>query len=578
MARENKWLVRSGGRIMGPYESHQIPELLKSRELQLRDEIAAPFSRWYPVEHHPDFVEDVEYFKREILAEKTEFSFTPTESGVTQTSTDVMNSELTEEITQDLSGFTNTREIVVDNVVEEPGAPKRSLETAQYQLKGLDSSPYVKGRSRTASLLIQGLVLICAVAVAAFLFMRFQSQRPAVEKLSINQLKSIVLKLIERGEYSEALSMMSSRRDDPGFVPELGIYYAILSLQENDGQSLSARRILNQLKGSQPDLRVRVLTGLGLSYLIDQNYSDASENFRKAIAGDSKFAPARVDSLVTYYLSGARRDYSSYFTKPWLKREAEGLLTVALALIKQNETNHFNQTIKNLEAYSSRSYDFQLEARFLTDYLKWRLNPTQRDLSSWEEIADMDPSMTELHRHNVFVYRKHLAWRSMLPLCLNMTKGQMEKIEARLLSVFCYYKAGQFQKARQQAEAVVDKNPKYGLGQAWYALTLRESGSPDEASVALGRALEADRRQEYRLPLLLQGRFCESMKNWNCAYESWKRLLEIDYTNLAAIAGLIKINQLQNSRAEGEKLLSRGLSLSPDYKPFLALKDQWKEL
>lgn len=576
MARENNWLVRSGGRIIGPYKSGQIPQLLKSREIQLRDEIAAPLSRWFPLERHPDFVEEVEQFKREILTEKTEISFTPTETGATQTSTDLVDSELTEEITQDLSGFTNTREIVVDDVQDIPGSQKRNLETAQYQLKGLDSSPYVRGRSKKASFLIQGAVLLCALGAAAFIFLRFQNQRPAMERLSTSQVKSVVLKLIERGEYSEALNVMQSKQGEPGFVSELGIYYALLSLQE-DGQSLTARRILTQLLESQPDLKVRALTGIGLSYLVDQSYSQAKGNFQRALAADSTFVAAKVDLLISDYLSGSSQDFSQYLLEPWIKSEAEALITSSLALMKRDARMHFDQVIKALEVYSSHAYDFQLEAKFIAQYLKWRKNPNREDLSFWEDLVDTDPLLTDLHRHNVFVYRKHLSWNSLLPYCIQMTKGKIARIEAQLLNAFCHFKAGRFQEARMQTEAVVDKNPKYGLGQAWYALTLRESGSADQASVALGRALEADRKQSYRLPLLLQGRFCDSAKNWSCAYESWKKLLEIDYTNLAAIAGLAKINHLQQSQAEGEKFLKRGLALSPDYKPFLALKDEWRD-
>jgi hypothetical protein len=146
MSQDAKWMVRSGGRISGPYSKRQIPELLKSREVHLRDEVSEPFSRWITLEFHSQFADEVDAFKREIHSEKTEVSLTPAETtgfGITQTTTDLADSELTQEITHDLSGFTNTKEIVIDDVQDTPGAQKRNLEAAQYQLKGLDSSPYL---------------------------------------------------------------------------------------------------------------------------------------------------------------------------------------------------------------------------------------------------------------------------------------------------------------------------------------------------------------------------------------------------------------------------------------------------
>lgn len=574
MSQHSKWLVRSGGRIIGPFEGHQIPQLLKSREVGLRDEIAAPFARWQSLELHPEFSDEVDQFKRDLLNEKTEVSLTPTNSGLTQTSTDLVDSELTEEITQDMSGFTRTREIVVEGVEEIPSSKNSNLEAAQYQLKGLGSNPYVSGKSKKASYLIQIGVVICALLIGGFLFLRMQSQRPEVEKLSTGQLRSVVLKLIERGEYREALQIMKSRQEDPGFNASLGIYFSLLSLQE-ESQSLSSRRVLEYLLETQPDMKVRTLTGLGLSYMVDQNYGEAAEYFKMALSLDQHFVPAQVDVFIANALGKKKVNFAQRLSQGVVTEQPEGLITAGLEIIRENKGDLFALVLKKLEVFSASALDYKLEAQFLTEYLKWRLDPTQIDFSSWTQLVDSDPQQTEDHRQNVFIYRHHLAWSHFLPLCKQMV-SRRDNEEAQLLNIFCHYKAKQYHQARTLSETAVDKNPKNALIQSWYAMALKESGSADQASVVLGRALEGNRKFEYRLPLLLQGRFCEASKNWDCAYSSWKKLLEMDYTNLAALAGLAKVNDMRNAREEGEKFLKRGLSISPDYKPFLALKDEWR--
>jgi len=575
MSREAKWMIRSGGRLVGPFEKDQILALLKSREISLRDEISAPCSRWHNLEFHPDFVDEVEYYKRELLSEKTEVSVTPNTS-LTQTSTDLLDSELTEEITQDLGGFTTTKEIVVDNVQEEKTASAQgNLESAQYQLKGLDASPYVRGKSRKASLLIQAVAVILAVGVAFFLFLRFQNQRPAVEKLSLVQLRTVVLGMIERGDYHEALNLMKVRSSDVGFNPALGIYYALLSLQE-EGQTISARRILEDVLQTQPDSQLRALTGYGLSYMMDQNYTEATRYFKKALAVDSDFMPARADQMINDYLQGADLSPAEWLSKPWVQSQGEALLTVALSALNLGNTASLNQISTALQAYIEKNSDFKPEASLLLNYIHWRGNPQSVDLSGWESLADQDPEMTELHRHNVFIYRNHLSWKTLFPFCEQMVKSVPPQTETQLLHILCLYKAEKFPQARKEAEDLVDKNPKNALGQAWYALTLRETGSPDQGSVALGRALEANRKQVYKLPLLLQGRFCANSHNYRCAEESWRNLQESDYNNLAALAGLAQVSFKQNNSLQGQKYLKRGLSLAPDYKPFLALKEEGK--
>ncbi|MAV90030.1 MAG: hypothetical protein CL676_01325 [Bdellovibrionaceae bacterium] len=572
---DEKWMVRSGGRIVGPYKKSQIPQLLRSREIQLRDEISAPMSRWVTLEFSNTFQEDVENYKRELNQEKTEFSLTPTQSGLTQTATDLMDSELTEEITQDLSGFTQTKEIVVDNV-DEVSHSRPNLESAQYQLKGLGSNPYVNQKSKKTSLYIQMAVVAVAVVVMVGLFLRFQNQRPEVEKLSAAQLKSVVLQQIERGDYEEALRLMKVRKEDPVFISDLGIYYALLSIQV-EGQTLQARRILNQLMDSSGmDMKVRVLTGLGLSYLVDQDFSQAHEFFTQARSEDVSFVPPRVDELVTQYLEKKPLKEAFLLSQDWVLAFPEALLTVAVSIVKNNRTDQFSHLKKILENQAAENFNYRLEFQFLAAYLGWRMNPKSLQPPEWRKIVDVDPSLTEQHRQNVFIFRKHLQWKTFLPLCQQMVKFAGATEEGQALEVFCLLKANDFQAARSRAESMVDKFPKSALAQSWFALSLSQSGSPDQASVILGRAMESNRKQDFLLPYLLQARFCEKTKNQSCAESSWKSLIEKDYNNLAAIAGLVRYNLSQGSRTAAEKLLKRGLQLSPDYKPFLALKDEWR--
>ncbi|NCN41231.1 tetratricopeptide repeat protein, partial [bacterium] len=518
MSQDEKWLVRSGGRIIGPFRKDQIPQLLKTREIQLRDEISPPLSRWVTLEFHSEFMEIVDQFKRELHQEKTEVSLTPTASGLTQTATDLADSELTEEITQDLSGYTNTKEIVVDHIDETPTRSQSNLESAQYQLKGLESNPYIDRKSKKTSIYIQLGVLFVALVMAGAIYIRFQSQKPEVQRLSASQLKSVVLKSIERGEYAEALSLMKARKEDPQFVSELGIYFALLSIQL-EKQTLPARRVLTQLMDQPQDLKVRVLTGMGLSYLVDQNFNEAKSSFQQASNSDPSFSPVQVDVFIGEYLSNPGFDVSKDLSKDWVLAFPEALLTSALAVIRQRRTDLYQGMIARLQNHALESFDYRLEAQFLVEYLKWLSAPGSVDLSSWQKIADMDPFLTDQHRKNVFIYRDHLSWEKLWPLCSQMTNGKASRIEAQSLEIFCLFKSKQFQEARSKAESLVDKNPKYALAQAWYALALVESGSPDQGSVVLGRALEVNRTQNFRLPLLLQGRFCKQAKNYKCAYD-----------------------------------------------------------
>src|SRR5260221_5099074 len=104
---EEAWLVKSSGRILGPFQSEKIIDLLRSREASVLDEVSAPLRRWQTIQYHPDFKEIVANIRKANVSDKTEATWTPNTmtANLTQTLTDLSGGELTEELTNDLEGF-----------------------------------------------------------------------------------------------------------------------------------------------------------------------------------------------------------------------------------------------------------------------------------------------------------------------------------------------------------------------------------------------------------------------------------------------------------------------------------------
>lgn len=576
MSSESKWLIRSSGRISGPFSKGQIPQLLKSREVQLRDEIAAPQQRWRHIEFHPDFTEDVDFFKRQVMHENTEVSLTPTGThSNTQTLTD-LNGDMTEEITNDLSGFTSTEEIVVNDVKEfreDKPINSKDIYSAQYQLQGLKNNSNLDRKVKETSRWIQWAALFLVLVLAGgFFFMTRQKPTPTAS-LSEKDYKATVLNEIQLGNYSSALNLLKSRSSQPNFVEEYGIYYSILLIQVEQ-QTLLARRAMEQLQNVQPQSNVRVLTGLGLSYLFDGQLSKASEYFSQALNADRGFTPARIDEFTSAYLSRNYSEVSRILSENKLPLEPEAILTRAFYFLESDDKEELKKMQSELSRYLQGKYDFRFEGQIAKGLIDTALSGQSLSLTTTRDLLDSDPNLTSDHRHNLFVYRGHLEGPALLSSCMKLGDRIQKETDRMLFKAVCQFRAKAFQQSRAAIEQVVDHNPKNALIQAWYALVLRETGSPDQASVALGRAMEANRRDGFRLPFLLQARFCESANNTNCAYESWKSLLELDYNNLAAITGMAALSQKNGNNAEAKKMLTRGLTLSPDYKPLLAIRAQ----
>lgn len=569
MSLESKWLIRSGGRISGPFSANQIPQLLKSREVQLRDEIAEPLSRWSSIEFHPEFADEVESFKRQIMSENTEVSLTPAgHTNATQTMTDLSDHELTEEITNSL--FTNTKEIVVDDVKEEKALNSKDIYSAQYQLQGLKSNPVLDRKVKQTSIWIQMTTLALVAVIGLGFFLWTQSKKSPNAKLSDRDFKAKILSEIELGQYERALALMKSRSDQPRFIDDYGIYFSLLLLQVED-QSLLARRALDQLLSTQPNLRVRVLSGLGLSYMIDGQWSRSIDYFTQAAAADRSFTPALVNTSIAASLMKEKAELDRMMERGF-PSDGEAVIAVSALALEGSEARYLQGAQARLQALVDRNPAFRIEGLVFKGLIDAKLTGRPVSNSVLEEVADSDPNLRADHRYNVFVYRKHLNWDNFLNSCLNLGSSGSSEGQKRLLEAICYYRAGEFSQARSIMEQLIDQNPKHALYQAWYALSLKESGSPEQASVALGRSMEFNKRDVYKLPLLLQARFCESASDRNCAYEAWKKLLEVDYNNLSALAGMAKINFENGAVDEAQRLLQRGLGLSSEYKPFLELK------
>src|SRR4051812_42136961 len=105
MAREDiPWLVKSSGRILGPFPQVKIIELLRTREISVLDEVSEPGRRWQTIQYHDDFRAAIDSLRKASLSERTEATWTPSTvtGNLTQTVTDLADSELTDELTASL--------------------------------------------------------------------------------------------------------------------------------------------------------------------------------------------------------------------------------------------------------------------------------------------------------------------------------------------------------------------------------------------------------------------------------------------------------------------------------------------
>ncbi len=107
---ENKWLVKSDNKIVGPYSFDQIEDFLFKRQISLIDEVRDMNTRWLYIREVPEFKEMVEKVRIELdkRSEETRTIQTSTRYSDSQTGTNTLAAENENaELTTSPPAFTN---------------------------------------------------------------------------------------------------------------------------------------------------------------------------------------------------------------------------------------------------------------------------------------------------------------------------------------------------------------------------------------------------------------------------------------------------------------------------------------
>ncbi len=569
---EPNWLVKSSGRVLGPYTMEQIGELLRTREISVVDEVASPMRRWQIVQHHEKFRELVQRLRHHALAENTEAGFTPTHTdsttNVTQTLTDLLESDLTDELTESGRSFTKTsKEIVIENVVDESG-PLPVVAGGRFQTQNTQGPAVRRQADRTAKLLwmVTGLVLIL---VAGFVIFKRSTAPVRTANLSISAVRQNVINDVQVGRYSEALKLMKSYFTSADNAGELSIYYGILAIQI-EGQTTLGRRLLNQVIASDRPEKKQAYTGLGVADLLDHDWSGALKHFESALRIDPDYFPALTNLAIVKSHLG---DKTSAVETAWNIFKRYPVNPEPLLLLAQwTESASERANVKGrLTSYANSQWNHLNEVKFfellLSDGLKG-----QPLVESVRGFLDLDPRMVLDHRKNFFVYRGDLDWGNWQSQCEKLASRLNDRSTGSTLMAACRAYEDRWDLAKKEIEVAANRSPKDPLVQAWYAYILGKTGDVDQASVVLGRSNEMNRAGDFKLPTLLQARFCQDQGDIECASSNWQRIYDRDVDQVTAVAGLAWVFAQNQKFEEASKFLDRGLKLSPDYIPLLSLR------
>lgn len=574
------WLVKSSGRILGPFPTERIAELLRTREISVLDEVSTPLRRWQTIQYHDEFREVVDSLRKANLSERTEATWTPTNTALTQTLTDVNDGDLTEEITERLGSFTATaKEIVIHDLDEQPSnqalVPQGAARYAPSHAQNTAIQRQVEKNTRGLWL----MTILVLVLVGGFIVYKRFSAGGFDLRATPSGIKQNIMSLMNAGKYREALREMRAYYPDPVQAGDLAIYYGAL-LITLEQQTVPGRRALKWVADNRPLEAKQAYTGMAVADLYDGQWESAQQNLDRALRTDGDFAPAILNMSAMYMHRNdpVRAKAMALRANKVNPRAAEAMLAwseAELALSKDGRVaNDLAQVHRALNEFQDRHWNYDAETRFYNLYFDFLRHERSMD-DKIMAYLDRDPRLTSDHRQSYLIYSARYGWKSLARYCEQMVE-QLGGQGARLATLLaaCHAHEGRWDLARRDIERAVNREPKDPLVQAWYSYILYESGDPAQASVVLARANELNRSGAYNLPMLLQARFCQDKEDVQCARRMWQGLQERDLEYLPAVSGLAWTNSRQKNYGEAMKIIERGLKISPEYIPLLTLRQQ----
>ncbi|MBK7843652.1 MAG: hypothetical protein IPJ71_08165 [Bdellovibrionales bacterium] len=578
-AQDKPWLVKSGGRVVGPYSKQQVEQLLRSREISVMDEVSQPCRRWNCAKDVPFFAKVIEEVRVQNFKFGEDTVTTAIEGTGTITVTEPVDGAVLDDRTDDLNKFQRSRAEIVYEDIDDGSRPSSQAGGSQpYKSFGYQNDMVIANQARaTARLawLVTGAILF---GIGTFVFYNRFVAVPFQNRETATDVKRLAMESLVVGDYAEAMEgFQKAYRLDPR-DGDIYAYLGTLQIQVA-GQTVVGRRKLQEVissgRGVFPKL---AMTAIGIADLIDGDSISADDKFKQVLALDPYYAPAKINLGASAL---QRREFK--IAREWLSSvvdqgidEGAAYLMLAEADInlyrEEKDPSYLEHAQKQLTRLMQKSFDYFQEAALMLGYIDFIAGRNEQLEQKLGLILDIDPMQTEDHRHDLFVYRGRVSWKSLHQLCLQMVGGLTPSPRVKALRGYCYFRGGQEVEALKSVDDAAAQGVKDALVQSLYAFILDGIGQETRASVALGKATELNASIRLALPMILQGRFYARAGKHKMALELWQSLYRADEKSLVGLAGLAEAHFSLKNYSEAQGYLVEGFRLSKDYRPLYRVK------
>lgn len=570
------WLAKSNGRVLGPYTDRQIGDLLLERVLVPLDEICPSFGRWEYIRDIPYYAKIIEDLRIRNLRASADDTTTVGDQEFSDARTATVSAVMPDDSTQEIS---SVQAFMVQDIAFNSTEDSPTVNTnAKLNMNAYThSNDFIvrKKSNETARWLWVVTVVVITLSLSVIIF-RKQVVQPIRNKSAYEENIATAMDALESGEYQVALDNFKKAYAIDPKDKSIYLYLGILQIQI-ENQSLSGRNLLEKLVEDGGFELKRVYTGIGLSYLKENDLTSAELQFAKALEVDDSFRPAIIN-IGAAAIMGDHLDKAEKYLLRAIREDgpdgAEVLMLVELhmnAFRASKELSHLEAALRFLHEYRKQSTVYRIEMAIADAYISVLRGDNSKAYKDIDKILDMDFIESGSHRMNLFVFRDLISWSKVSQWCLRQTENLEPNSHVVAFEGICLLMAGDIPSATRKIDDALAQTPKDPLVLSAYGMLLQNVNAMDRMSVVIDKAIENDSQAKYRQPMRLKAWLCQTNGDFECAQKYWGQLLNLNPDSLSALAGVTQ-SELHNKNVKAAKeLLVRGLNISNSYRPLFKL-------
>ena len=569
---EERWLVKSSGRVLGPFSLEELGQHLRARTLSIIDEVRDPVVRWGFIREHPMLKEIVKQLRAEDQShsDATQSTFV----GRTMTASVTETAATEREVTPN-PGMVSSNYLSGQKGERPINARERNLSGGARAYGSLNDQRFqnkiAKKRRVVKNILWSIACLFILSAIGTFYYQKHQRQ---IAQGQANQWLQVAHEQNRFGQTAKALEFLNKANQGMHLTAEDQILRAELLLQV-EGKSNDALRILSEIKNLQDPRLIREY-GLAkaLVFMKDQRWNEAAVEINTLFGLNPNDEEARLNQALIEFYQGrivTSMQMLNSLVESGYKNGQILILKSWLALSwpsKNDRAAKMNLVADEIKKNVETDFELHFEKNLMLANLRLQEGKKDEALKAMSAMWNADPFDSRNFMQPLTVDSQIISWDRLYPICEGLTKTFSSQEPSFALDSICLYQRGETSQALQKIDERRRQLSQSPLLASVQALLYLNVGRGTEART-LGQFT-----QDEILGQLVIAQLCQSERDWNCAEQAWGKVLASVPSNPMAAYGMAVVAKQRGNENLMREQLRKAAIMSPRYRPFLETRGE----